>query len=212
LSERRTEVTPELERLLAPYWEDVDPLVLQIQEDLHRRDKYPMQISLEQVAFHSWLCRLTGTRNILEVGTYLGLSGAAFALAVGEVGHVDTVEISPEHADIAEGWFQTGGIADRITVHRGAALDVVPALMGPYDMCFLDGQKADNARLLELCIDRTRQGGLILVDNVFRSGGLGGDDDDARATRETLDLARAQEELDPVVVPVADGILVCRRL
>lgn len=212
MSERRTEVTPELERLLAPYWEDVDPLILRIQEDLHRRDKYPMQISLEQVAFQSWLCRLMGTRNILEIGTYLGLSGAAFALAMGEVGHVDTIEISPEHADIAEGWFQTGGIADRISVHRGAALDVVPTLMGPYDMCFLDGKKADNARLLELCIDRTRKGGMILADNVFRSGSLGDDDDDARATRETLELARAREELDPVVVPIADGILICRRL
>ncbi|MEA2682563.1 MAG: hypothetical protein QOK05_891 [Chloroflexota bacterium] len=212
MSEKRTEVTAALERLLAPYWEDVDPLILQIQEDLHRREKFPMQISLEQVAFHSWLCRLMGTRRILEVGTYLGLSGAAFALAMGDVGHVDTVEISPEHADIAEGWFQAGGLADRVTVHRGAALEVVPTLMGPYDMCFLDGKKADNPRLLELCIDRTRKGGLILADNVFRSGSLGDDDEDARATRDTLDLAQSREELDPVVLPVADGILICRRL
>lgn len=212
MSERRTDVTPELEGILAPYWESVDPLILQIQEDLHRRDKFPMQISTEQVAFHSWLCRLMGTRSVLEVGTYLGLSGAAFALAMGIEGHVDTVEISPEHADIAEAWFQKGGLADRVTVHRGAALDVVPTLMGPYDMCFLDGKKADNARLLELCIVRTRIGGLILCDNVFRSGGLAGDDDDARVTREVLDTARAHPHLDPVVLPVADGILVCRRL
>jgi len=61
MSERRTEVTPELEQLLAPYWDNPDPLIKRIQEDLHRREKYPMQISLEQVAFHGWLCRLIGS-------------------------------------------------------------------------------------------------------------------------------------------------------
>lgn len=212
MSERRTEVTPELERILAPYWESVDPLILKIQEDLHRREKYPMQISLEQVNFHGWLCRLLGARRILEVGTYLGLSAAAFALAMGPEGRIDTVEVSDEHADIAEGWFREGGIADRVTVHRGPALEVVPGLAGPYDLCFLDGAKVDNPALLELCVDRTRAGGLILCDNAFRSGDLGGDEPDAAATRRMLDAARANARLDPVVLPVADGILACRRL
>lgn len=212
MSERRTEVTPELEGLLAAYWDSVDPLVRRINDDLHRREKYPMQISFEQVAFHSWLVRLIGAQRILEVGTYLGLSGAAFALAMGEGGHLDTVEIEPEHADIAEGWFRDGGIADRVTVHRGPALDVVPTLSGPYDMVFLDGAKVDNPALIKLAIPRTRKGGLILCDNTFRGGDLGGDDKDAVATRELLAWTRANPELDPAVLPVADGILACRRL
>ena len=210
MSERRTEVTPELEQLLVPYWDNVDPLITRIQEDLHRREKYPMQISREQVAFHGWLVRLVGARTVLEVGTYLGLSGAAFAQAMGVDGHLDTVEVSDEHADIAEGWFREGGLADRIHVHRGAALEVVPRLLGPYDMCFLDGAKVDNPRLLELCIERTRKNGLILCDNTFRGGELGTDDPDATATRLLLELARNDPRVDPVVVPVADGILICR--
>ncbi|MFN2465944.1 MAG: O-methyltransferase [Candidatus Dormibacteria bacterium] len=212
MSERRTDVTPELERLLAPYWEAVDPLILRIQEDLHRREKYPMQISFEQVGFHGWLCRTLGVRRVLEVGTYLGLSSAAFALAMGSEGRVDTVEVSDEHADIAEGWFREGGIDGQVTVHRGAALEVVPTLAGPYDLCFLDGAKVDNPQLLDLCIERTRRGGLILCDNAFRSGNLGGDEPDAVATRELLETARQDPRLDAVVLPVADGILACRRL
>ena len=212
MSERRTEVTPELESLLGGYWNYVDPLVGRINDDLHRRQKFPMQISFEQVAFHGWLVRLVGATRVLEVGTYLGLSGAAFALAMGDAGHLDTVEIDPEHADIAEGWFREGGIADRVTVHRGPALDVVPTLTGPYDMVFLDGEKTDNPRLIEMAIPRTRKGGLILCDNVFRSGALGGETDDAVATRGLLAWARENAELDPVVLPVADGILACRRL
>ncbi|GAC1328342.1 MAG: O-methyltransferase [Candidatus Dormibacteria bacterium] len=210
MSERRTEVTPELEQLLAPYWDEVDPLITRIQEDLHKREKYPMQISREQVAFHGWLVRLVGARAVLEVGTYLGLSGVAFAQAMGVEGRLDTVEVSDEHADIAEGWFREGGLEDRVRVHRGAALDVVPTLLGPYDMCFLDGAKVDNPGLLDLCIDRTRKGGLVLCDNTFRGGELGGDEPDAVATRRLLDQARADPRVDPVVVPVADGILICR--
>ncbi|MDQ6747258.1 MAG: O-methyltransferase [Candidatus Dormibacteraeota bacterium] len=212
MSERRTEVTPELERILAPYWEAVDPLILRIQEDLHRRDKYPMQISFEQVGFHGWICRLVGARQVLEVGTYLGLSASAFALAMGPEGHVDTVEVSDEHAEIAEDWFREGGLGTRVKVHRGPALEVVPGLPGPYDVCFLDGAKVDNPKLLPLCVEKTRPGGLILCDNAFRSGNLGGDDPDAVATRQVLDAARNDERLDPVVLPVADGILACRRL
>lgn len=214
MSEKRTEITPSLERVLAPYWEEVDPLIASIQEDLHRRGKYPMQISREQVHFHSWLCRLIGARRILEVGTYLGLSATAFAQAIPAEGHVDTVEIDPEHAEIAEGWFATGGLSDKITVHRGAALDVVPGLRGPYDLCFLDGAKQDNVALMRLCIERTRAGGVILVDNAFRDGRLGADnqDPDDRGTVEALDFARTSDQLDAAVLPIADGILACRRL
>jgi caffeoyl-CoA O-methyltransferase len=213
LSEKRTPVTAELEQFLRPYWEDVDPLVLEIQADIHRREKYPMQISLEQVAFHSWLCRLVGARRVLEVGTYLGLSSAAFARALPGDGHVDTVEIDDEHADIAEEWFRRGGLADRITVHRGPALDVVPRLEGPYDLCFLDGHKPDNRPLMELCIERTRQGGLILVDNVFNDGAAANPADDSGAgARDALELGRSSDRLDSVVLPVADGLLISRRI
>ena len=197
---------------MAAYWAAADPRVLQIQDDIHARQKYPMQISLEQVAFHGWLCRLIGARRVLEVGTYLGLSATAFALSLPKDGHVDTVEIDDEHADIAEEWFRRGGVDARITVHRGSALDVVPTLDGPYDLCFLDGHKPDNRPLMELCIERTRPGGLILVDNVFNSGEVSEDGANAAGARDALEFGRTSDDLDSIVVPVADGILVCRRL
>jgi predicted O-methyltransferase YrrM len=213
MSEKRTEITPHLEEVLAPYWDEVDPLVVAIQDDLHRREKVPMQISREQVRFNAWLCRLIGAKTVLEVGTYMGLSAVAFAQALPPDGHVDTVEISDEHADIAEGWFREGGLTERITVHRGAALDVVPRLHGLYDVCFIDAAKRDNLQLLRLCIDRTRSGGLILIDNAFRSGALGtsADADDV-GTMGALEFARSSDQLDSVVLPIADGVLACRRV
>jgi caffeoyl-CoA O-methyltransferase len=213
LSEKRTPVTPELEHFLTPFWEEAPPLVRRILEDIHNRGKYPMQISLEQANVHGWLCRLIGARRVLEVGTYLGLSAAAFALSLPDDGHVDTIEVEPEHADIAEGWFRDGGIADKITVHRGPALEVVSTLSSPYDVCFLDGAKRDNPALLDLCIERMRSGGLIMVDNAFQDGAVvDSDDTESAATRKVLEKARSSPELDPVLLPVADGLLVCRRL
>ncbi|MDP9325647.1 MAG: O-methyltransferase [Candidatus Dormibacteraeota bacterium] len=212
MSEKRTEVTPELEAFMAPYWATVDPRISVIQDDIHARQKYPMQISLEQVGFHGWLCRQVGARRVLEVGTYLGLSATAFALSLPDDGHVDTVEIDDEHADIAEGWFRRQGLEGKITVHRGSALEVVPGLNGPYDLCFLDGHKPDNRALMELCIERTRPAGLILVDNVFNDGNVvAGTDAGAAGARDALELGRTSERLDSVVLPVADGLLVSRR-
>ena len=212
MSERRTPVTPELEAYLAPFWGDVNPLILRIQEDIHSRNKFPMQISLEQVVLHAWLCRLIGARRVLEVGTYLGLSAAGFALALPDDGQVDTIEVDPEHAQIAEDWFRQGGISEKVTVHLGSALEVVPGLEGPYDLCFLDGAKVDNPHLLELCAERTRSGGLVVVDNAFRDGEvINPDNAESRATAQTLELARRMDAYDPVMLPVADGLLVCRR-
>jgi caffeoyl-CoA O-methyltransferase len=81
-------------------------------------------------------------------------------------------------------------------------------------LCFLDGAKQDNVALLQLCIPRTRTGGVILVDNAFRGGRLGAesDDPDDRATLEALDFARISDQLEAVVLPIADGILACRRV
>jgi caffeoyl-CoA O-methyltransferase len=208
MSEKRTTVTPELERALTAYLGRIDPFLARIQQDIHTRGKYPMQISFEQAVLHQWLCRLVGARRVLEVGTYLGFSAAAFALALPLDGHVDTVEIEPEHADIAEAWCREGGIADRVTVHRGAGTEVVATLSGPYDVCFLDGAKKDNVALLELCA-----GGLVLVDNVFADGAVTQPDtEDGRHALDALVFARNSPAYDPVVLPVADGLLVCRRV
>jgi caffeoyl-CoA O-methyltransferase len=213
VSEKRTAVTPELEAQLVDYWGTADPLVLEIQEDIHRRETYPMQISLEQVAFHGWLCRLIGARRVLEVGTYLGLSAVGFAQSLPDDGRVDTVEIEDEHAYIAEEWFRRGGLEGKIKLHRGSALEVVPGLTGPYDLCFLDGHKPDNRPLMEICIERTRPGGLILVDNVFNDGAVADlSESGAAGARAALEFGRTSDLLDSIVVPVADGILVSRRL
>jgi len=212
MSEKRTPVTPELEAQLGAYWGAPDPLLARIRDDIHARSKNPMQISFEQSALHQWLCRLLGATRVLEVGTYLGLSAAAFAMALPGDGHVDTVEVEPEHADIAEAWFREGGLADRITVHRGPALEVVAGLAGPYDLCFLDADKRDNVRLLELCAQRTRPGGLVLVDNVFSAGRVhDAASEEGGHARDALEFARSSGLYDPVVLPVADGVLACRR-
>src|SRR5258708_31482834 len=121
MSEKRTEITADLEEILAPYWDEVDPLIASIQEDLHRREKYPMQISREQARFHAWFCRLIGARRILEVGTYLGLSAAALAQAIRPDGPGATVEPQPAPAFIVGGWFRGRGISAQLT------LDLPPA-------------------------------------------------------------------------------------
>lgn len=214
MSAGRTPVTPGLESYAAPLWRDVDPLLREIDDDVRARGLRATQISLEQCVLHGWLCRQFHLQTVLEIGTYLGLSAAAFALALPPEGHVDTIELDEDLAAAAEAWFRHGGLDGRITVHRGPACDVLPSLTGPYDACFIDGAKRQNVPLIRAAMARVRRNGLILVDNIFYAGLVLDSDPipDARGARDAVAFVTSCEGLDPVLLAVADGLLVCRVL
>ncbi len=210
MSEVDTVVTVQLERLLSSFWHPPQPLWQEVVDDIHARGWPTMQISFEQAALHGWLARLVGARKVLEVGTYMGLSAIVFATAIGDGGTVDSCELSEERAQLARQWISRAGVADRVTVHVGFALETVARLPGPFDLAFLDADKRDNLALLRLIVPKLSTNGLVLADNVFRGGDLGSEQPDSRAMREYLDAVRLDPRLDTVVLRVADGLAVSR--
>lgn len=131
-----------------------------------------INVSAPQGKFLYLLARLARATRILEIGTLAGYSTIWLARGVVDDGSVDTIEIDIRHADVAAANFAAAGLDGRVTLHRGAALSVLPLLVAPYDMIFIDADKENNTAYFDWAVRLARPGALILVDNVVRNGAI----------------------------------------
>lgn len=118
------------------------------------------------------IARIHGARKILEIGTLAGYSTIWLARALPADGTLITLEYDPRHAEVATANIAAAGLADRVEVKVGAALDTLPTLTGeaPFDLFFIDADKVNNPRYFQWALDHSRPGTVIIVDNVVRSG------------------------------------------
>ena len=122
------------------------------------------------------LARGVGAKNILEIGTLGGYSTIWLAHALPSGGRVVTLEASAKHADVARKNIARAGLADKVEIRLGKALDTLPQLMGeprePFDFVFIDADKENNTEYFEWAMKLTRRGSLIVIDNVVRDGAV----------------------------------------
>jgi predicted O-methyltransferase YrrM len=161
-------------------------------------------VSMQQGKFLSLLAGAIQARRILEIGTLGGFSTIWLARGAGPQGRVVTLEYAPKHAEVARGNLERAGVADRVEVIVGAALDTLPTVDGgPFDLVFIDADKENNVEYLEWAVRLARPGAVILVDNVIRDGRiLQADSGDARieASRKTLQVMGEHPRLDTAVI------------
>jgi caffeoyl-CoA O-methyltransferase len=156
---------------------------------------------------------LTGARRILEVGTFTGYSAISMAEALPADGHITTLELSPEHAAKAAEHIELAGASDRISIMVGNAIDSLGALRGPYDLAFIDADKPAYPAYFEAVVPLMRPGGLIIADNVLRSGrvlDVESPDPGIVGMREFNDKAVADPRVEAVMLTVRDGITFIR--
>ena len=178
-----------------------------------------MQISPEQGHLLRWLVQLTGTRRVLEIGTFTGYSALAMALGLPDDGKLVACDVSDEWTSIGRSHWADAGVAERIEVRIGPALDTLEAMKAsgepPFDLAFIDADKVNYRHYVDHCIERVRPGGLILVDNVLWGGSVADASNGAASTRAiravSMYIAR-HPRLDAVVVPIGDGLTAARVL
>jgi predicted O-methyltransferase YrrM len=134
----------------------------------------PIQVSPLQGAMLHVLALAVQARRVLEIGTLAGYSTVWLGRAVGAGGRVVTLEVDPHHAEVARATFAEAGLDGVVDLRLGAALETLPAIesegVGPFDLVFVDADKAPNAEYLEWAVRLGRPGTLIVVDNVIRGG------------------------------------------
>lgn len=111
-----------------------------------------------------------GAQRILEIGALAGYSTIWLARALPPDGQLVTLEFSPKHAEVARRNLQRAGLADRVEIRVGPALESLPDLRGPFDFVFIDADKENNPGYFEWALKLSRPGTLIVVDNVVREG------------------------------------------
>lgn len=144
------------------------------------------------------MARMVGAKRILEVGTLGGCSTIWLARALPADGALVSLELDDHNAMVARENIAAAGLADRVDVLEGAALDTLPTLTGPFDFVFIDADKQNNAAYLDHAVRLSRPGTAIVVDNVVREGGLldaDSADERIRGTRALVEAVAAHPRL-----------------
>lgn len=217
MQEKFTPLTPELYRYVVRHRSDRDPLLAELAAETAALGAVSvMQVSPEQGAFMALLARAIGARRALEVGTFTGYSALCLARALPEDGRLLCCDINPEWTAIARRYWERAGVAHKVELRLGPALDTLRALPGheQFDLAFVDADKTGYAAYYEEILPRLRPNGLLLFDNALWSGAVA----DASAQDEgTLALRALNARLvgDPrvecVLLPVADGLMLVRK-
>jgi caffeoyl-CoA O-methyltransferase len=165
----------------------------------------------------SLFAKLIRPRQILELGTYTGYSALCLAEGLAEGGMLHTVDQNDELQAMVTGYIAEAGLQDRIRCYWGRpAVDVLPALTGPFELVFIDADKENNAVYFDLVIDKVPPGGLIIVDNVLWSGKAlpsypHPPDKDTRAVRAFNDSIMEDLRVEQIFLPLRDGLLLLRK-
>ncbi len=157
------------------------------------------------------LALMIQARNIFEMGSAIGYSTIWWARAVGEAGRVFYTDGNRKNADEARGYFERAGVASRINIRIGDALELLSEQNGEFDIIFNDIDKEDYPRAFRLAIPRLRKGGLFVTDNVLWSGRVAEKnptEPSTRAIQEFNRLLYGSPELFTTILPIRDGVAV----
>ncbi|WP_433433685.1 O-methyltransferase [Nonomuraea sp. CA-141351] len=192
-----------------------DPLLEELAKETAEAtgDAATMQISPDQGTFLTMITQLVAPQVVVEVGTFTGYSSVCIARGLSG-GRLHCFDVSEEWTSIARRYWHEAGVADRVTLTLGPALETLAAFDQPIDLAFLDADKGNYPGYYELLMERLRPGGLILADNTLRRGYVADPAHDEATTveiRQFNDLVIEDPRVTVLMLPVADGMTMIRK-
>jgi len=157
------------------------------------------------------LALLSRAKTVFELGSAIGYSTTWWARAVGKDGQVTYTDSDHKNANEARGYFEKAGVADRIAIKVGDALELLSEEKREFDIIFCDIDKDDYPRALRLALPRIRKGGLLVADNVLWSGRVAEKDPKEASTKAIQEFNRllySSPELFTTILPIRDGVAV----
>ncbi len=167
-----------------------------------------IQVSANQGKLLYLLAKMSAAKRVLEIGTLGGYSTTWLARALPESGTVTTLEVSSVHAQVARRNVDRAGVGRRVTIEVGPAADTLRRLIAErvtsFDLIFIDADKPGYSTYLDLCLQLSRPGTVILADNLIRNGAVLQDtppDENARAARAFNAKLAADSRLESIIIP-----------
>jgi predicted O-methyltransferase YrrM len=167
----------------------------------------PIQVSPAQGKFLHLLARMISARNVLEIGTLGAYSTIWLARALPEDGRVVTLEVNPKHAEVSLRNLARAGVANKVDLRLGKALETLPQLAaegrGPFDLIFIDANKSDMPEYFAWALKLARRGSVIVSDNVVRKGAVldaNSGDADIQGVRRFAEMASREKRVSSTVL------------
>ena len=210
---------PDMQSYLVRHGVREPEILRRLRDETALLPQHDMQIAPEQGALLALLVELLGAKRCLELGTFTGYSSLVVALAMPSDGTIVCCDVSDEWTSVARRYWAEAGVADRVDLRLGPALETMDALLaggaeGTFDFAFIDAHKKEYPDYHERVVRLLRSGGLAAYDNVFWDGGV---IDESMQDEETLGVRRlnerlaADERVSIAMLPVADGVTLARK-
>jgi caffeoyl-CoA O-methyltransferase len=207
----------DLDKYIVNLSSEEDQILADLNRETHLKETNARMISGHpQGRFLEIISKLTSPAQILEIGTFTGYSAICLSRGLKPGGMLHTIEINDELESIAKKYFQKAGVDKNIKTYFGNAIEIIPRLEFMFDLVFIDADKTLYPDYYNLVIDKTRQGGIILADNVLWNGKV--IDKDAASepgTKSILNfnkIVKNDPRVEVVILPLRDGISVIRKL
>jgi caffeoyl-CoA O-methyltransferase len=204
-----------LDQYLLDHTTPEDPVLEDLYRQTHIRFVNPnMATGHLQGKFLELVSMMIKPENILEIGTFTGYSAICLAKGLKPGGGLVTIEINDELVSFAHSYFIRAGLESKITQMTGNALDIIPRLDIKFDLVFIDGDKREYIEYYRLIIGKVKPGGFIIADNVLWGGKVlenGITDSQARGIIDFNEMIRHETNIENVVIPLRDGLMVIRK-
>ena len=189
-------------------------LLKQINRETYLKETMPHMLSGHyQGRLLSFLSKMTNPKRILEIGTFTGYSTLCLAEGLTSDGVLHTIEVNEELESRLLSYFSKSDFSERIKLHIGEGLSIIPKLKETFDLVFIDADKKNNHAYYELILDKVRPGGLILIDNVLWKGKVLDEHPD-KQTQSVLEMNEqiaADQRVEKIILPVRDGLSLIRK-
>lgn len=189
-------------------------ILASLREETAKHPMVQMQIAPEQGQFMELLVQLMGAKKTIEIGVFTGYSSLCVALALPPNGQIIACDVSEEYTAIARRYWEAAGVANKISLQLGPAINTLDKLIaegqaGTFDFAFIDADKENYEAYFERSLQLVRNGGLIVIDNVLWSGRVADpqvQDESTTAIRTFNEKLRNDPRVTLSVVPIADGL------
>tara|TARA_B100000378_G_C17956304_1_gene381908 strand:+ start:16 stop:657 length:642 start_codon:yes stop_codon:yes gene_type:complete len=163
----------------------------------------------------SIISKLTKPKYILEIGTYTGYSSLCLAEGMKNDGELHTIDENEELYDFQRKYFNKSSYRDKIFQHLGNALELIESINKKFDLIFLDADKENYTKYLELLVNKLNTNGILVTDNVLWSGKvtmpISGEDLSTQEIDKFNKLLNQRSDMETIILPIRDGISVSRK-
>ena len=209
-------ISQELDDYCNAHTTSEDKVLSELNHKTHTSVLNPRMISGHiQGQFLTMLSRMIKPKCIVEIGTYTGYSAICLAKGLPPDGVIHTIEVNEELHNIAASYFQKSEIEHQVVQHTGNALSILEKMDVNIDLAFIDADKKNYPKYLDLLLDKISPGGWIVADNVLWSGKVTQKinplDKATLALLEYNKKVMENKELENILLPIRDGLMICQK-